>query len=91
MWKVYEHRTGATKVLDKAPPQVKRKYTYWKQLVELDGPDALQRLPGFRDHALRGTWKGHRSSYLSKQYRVIYKAYGRALQIYVVKIGPHNY
>lgn len=91
MWKVIEHRIKATKIIDKAPVQVQRKYTVWKQLVEQDGPYALRKLPGFNDHALKGKWEGYRSSYLSNQYRVIYYIEEKEVTVIVEQVGPHNY
>jgi hypothetical protein len=29
-------------------------------------------IPGYRDHALKGEWKGARSSYLTQKWRVLY-------------------
>ena len=91
MWTVLEHRTKAAKVIDRAPPQVQRKYTGWKQLVEQDGPFELRRLPGYKDHALKGSWEGYRSSYLSDQYRVIYSIEQETVTVFVEQIGPHDY
>lgn len=91
MWRVIEHRTKATKVIDKAPVQVQRKYTVWKQLVEQDGPYVLRKLSGFKDHALKGNWGGYRSSYLNDQYRVIYCIEDNEVTVVVEQIGPHDY
>ena len=91
MWTVLEHRTKATKVIDRAPLQVRRKYTAWKQVVEQNGPFALRRLPGYKDHALKGSWEGCRSSCLNDQYRVIYSAEQETVTVFVEQIGPHDY
>lgn len=91
VWTVKEHKTKASKVIDKAPKQVQRKYTLWKQLVEQDGAFAVRKLTGFRDHELKGNWDGYRSSYLNDQYRVIYCIKQEIVTVIVEQIGPHDY
>ncbi|MFA4875599.1 MAG: type II toxin-antitoxin system mRNA interferase toxin, RelE/StbE family [bacterium] len=91
MWTVLEHRTKATRVIDSAPLQVQRKYTVWKQIVQRDGPFELRKLPGFKDHALKGRWEGYRSSYLNDQYRVIYNIEKETVTVFVEQVGPHDY
>ena len=91
MWVIKEHRTRATKVIDKAPKQVQNKYTFWKQLVQSDGPKAVRAIKGFNDHALKEKWEGCRSSYLNDQYRVIYAVVRHEVTVYVEKIGPQDY
>jgi len=91
MWIVREHKSKATKVIDKAPKQVQEKYENWKQLVKCDGPSALRKIPGFHDEALEGKWKGCRSSRLNDQYRVIYSIHRKEVTVYVEKAGPHKY
>lgn len=90
MWQVKEHRE-VEKRLNKAPNQVKKKYTYWKQLVQEHGPSILRTMPGFHDEALDGEWSGCRSSRLSLKWRVIYGVDADTITIYIEKIGPHNY
>ena len=90
MWEVYEHRR-VDKQLAKLPEDVLKRYEKWKDIVELSGPSGLRLIRGFRDEALRGDWKGHRSSRLSQQYRVIYRAEGDQLLIEVVEVNPHDY
>lgn len=91
MWLVKEHRTKASKVIDKAPIQVQRKYTFWKQLVQQDGPYVVRKMAGFRDHTLKGKWEGYRSSYLNDQHRVIYCIKEEIVTVIVEQIGPHDY
>lgn len=91
MWKMIEHETKATKVIDKAPKQVQRKYTIWKQLVAKDGPFVVRKIKGYRDHALKGSWKGYRSSSLNDQYRVMYAIHEKEVTVIVEQIGPHDY
>lgn len=57
----------------------------------LSGPVGLRRIRGFNDEALRGEWKGHRSSHLNQQYRLIYRVQNQSIMIQVVNISPHDY
>ena len=90
MWEVYEHRR-VDKQLGELPVDVLKRYEKWKDIVELTGPSGLRLIRGFRDEALRGDWKGHRSSRLSQQYRVIYCTKGDRLLVEVVEVNPHDY
>ena len=90
MWSVLEHRR-ADKQLSKLPLEILKRYEKWKDIVELSGPQGLRHIKGFHDEALRGEWKGHRSSRLNQQYRVIYKVEGERLLIEVVEVNPHDY
>ena len=40
-------------------------------MVEQEGLFAVQRVPGFRDHSLKGDRKGQCSVHLNKQWRLI--------------------
>lgn len=91
MWTVLEHKTKAEKVLDKAPKQVREKYEFWKEMMERDGPQKVRFFKGFKDEALKGEWKGCRSSRLNDQYRVIYSIDKKKVEIFVEKVGPHDY
>ena len=90
MWSIYEHR-GVDKQLGKLPTDVLKRYEKWKDIVELSGPSGLRLIRGFRDEALRGDWKGHRSSRLNQQYRAIYRIEGDQLLVEVVEVNPHDY
>ena len=91
MWSIFEHKTKAAKIINKAPKQVREKYEFWKHLMGGSGPEAIKKFSGFRDHALRGKWDGSRSSYLNDQYRVIYIVEKETVGVFVQKIGPHDY
>ena len=90
MWDIYEHRR-VDKQLGKLPADVLKRYEKWKDIVELSGPSGLRLIRGFRDEALRGDWKGYRSSRLNQQYRVIYRIEGDQLLVEVVEVNPHDY
>ena len=90
IWQLFES-DRARKVLNKAPPQVVRKYQFWANMIQTQGPQAIKFFPGFRDEALKGSWKGYRSSRLNDQYRVIYRIEEREVTVYVERIDPHTY
>lgn len=90
MWEIYEHRK-AIKQLESLPIDVLKRYEKWKDIVLISGPDGLKQIRGFRDEALRGDWKGHRSSRLNIQYRVIYKIEKDLVLVRVINVTPHDY
>ena len=90
MWDIYEHR-NVVRRLNRVPPEVLKRYEKWKDIVEVSGPQGLKLIKGFRDEALRGEWKGHRSSRLNQQYRVIYKVESDKLFVLVMEVTPHDY
>jgi len=90
MWEIYEHRR-VPKTLSSLPTQVLQRYEKWKDIVRVSGPLGLRAIKGFRDEALRGEWKGHRSSRLSQQYRVIYQVEAREIVVYVLEVTAHDY
>ena len=90
MWEIYEHRK-AVKELESIPTDVLKRYEIWKDIVSISGPDGLRQIKGFRDEALRGEWKGYRSSRLNIQYRVIYKIQKELILVQVVNVIPHDY
>lgn len=90
MWEVYEHRK-AVKSLGLLPNDVLKRYEKWKDIVTISGPAGLRQIKGFRDEALRGEWKGYRSSRLNLQYRVIYKIEKEQILVQVVDVTAHDY
>jgi addiction module RelE/StbE family toxin len=90
MWEIYEHRK-AVKQIESLPTDVLKRYEKWKDIVSISGPDGLKQIRGFRYEALRGDWKGHRSSRLNIQYRVIYKIEKDRVLVQVVNVTPHEY
>lgn len=79
------------KQLELLPGDVLKRYEKWKDIVSISGPDGLKQIRGFRDEALRGDWKGHRSSRLNIQYRVIYEIEKDLVLVQVVNVTPHDY
>lgn len=90
MWKIEEH-SALDKKWRKLPHQVLQKYELWKSIVRYNGIQKLHEFPGFRDEALKGEWKGFRSSRLNIQYRVIYKVVAQELLVCVEDINAHKY
>ena len=90
MWAIYEHRR-VSKQLDSLPTDVLKRYEKWKDIVTLSGPQGLLKIKGLRDESLSGEWKGHRSSRLNQQYRVIYKIEKDRILVEVVSVTPHDY
>lgn len=61
-------------------------------MVIASGPEGLRQICGFNDEALRGDWKGYRSSrLLSLPYRVIYSIEKKEIKVAVVSITAHDY
>ena len=90
MWDIYEHRK-VEKQLESLPIDVLKRYEKWKDIVRISGPAGLREIRGFKDEALRGEWKGFRSSRLNIQYRVIYKVVRDQILVQVVSVTPHDY
>ena len=90
MWEIYEHRRIGRRV-HRLPLKVLKRYEKWKDIVQLSGPSGLRFIKVLHDEALRGEWKGHRSSRLGLQYRVIYRIEGREILVEVIDITAHDY
>lgn len=90
MWEIYEHRRVA-RILSRLPREVLERYEKWKDIVRISGPKGLRQIRGFNDEALRGEWRGHRSSRLNLQYRVIYKVDRENVYVLVEKVTLHDY
>ena len=79
------------KQLDAAPKDILKRYEKWLDIVTISGPPGLRAIKGFHDEALSGEWKGHRSSRLSIQYRVIYRVVAANQLFQVVSVTAHDY
>ena len=90
MWRIQEHR-NISKICNRLPEQIVKKYELWKNIVFRHGPDKLKEFSGFHDEALKGERKGQRSSRLSLHYRVIYSVVQDVITVYVLEITPHEY
>lgn len=90
MWRVEEHRR-VEKQLDAVPLDVLKRYEKWLDITSVSGPSGLRLIKGFNDEALSGKWKGHRSSRLGIQYRVIYRVVAADQLFQVVAVTAHDY
>ena len=90
MWEVFEHRR-VTKKLYRLPVEVLKRYEKWKDIVSVSGPQGLRFIKGFHDEALRGEWKGHRSSRLGLQYRLIYRIVEQEILVQVIDLTADDY
>ena len=77
--------------LDRAPREVLQRYEKWKDIAMLSGPPGLRLIKGFHDEALSGEWKGHRSSRLGIQFRLIYRVIASEQLFQVVSVTAHDY
>ena len=80
MWQVLEHRRLSRK-LNALPVEILKRYEKWKDIVSISGPAGLRAIRGFNDEALRGQWKGFRSSRLGQKYRVLYRIEAQTVQV----------
>ena len=90
MWEIFEHRRLARR-LPRLPDEIGKRYEKWKDIARLSGPSGLRRIKGFHDEALKGEWKGHRSSRLGLQYRIIYMLENKEIAVYVIDLTTHDY
>ncbi len=90
MWEVYEHRR-VPKQLSRLPIDLLKRYEKWKDIVRISGPSGLRLIKGFHDESLRGEWRGHRSSRLNQQYRVIYRVVTDRYEVLVIEVTAHDY
>lgn len=90
MWQIFEHRDISRRIR-KMPEDILKRYEKWKDIVQISGPPGLRLIRGFNDEALRGEWKGHRSSRLGDQYRVIYRVEKDRFIVLVIDLTPHDY
>jgi mRNA-degrading endonuclease YafQ of YafQ-DinJ toxin-antitoxin module len=90
MWRIEEHQR-VEKQLDTVPQDILKRYEKWKDIAMLSGLPGLRRIKGFHDEALRGEWRGYRSSRLGLQYRVIYRLLPKQSLFQVEHLSPHDY
>jgi addiction module RelE/StbE family toxin len=90
MWRIEEHRR-VDKQVATIPKDILKRYEKWKDIVTISGPPGLRLIRGFYDEALSGEWRGHRSSRLGLQWRVIYRVIPEKLLFQVASITAHDY
>ncbi len=90
MWRIEEHRR-VDKQLSSAPREILKRYEKWKDIAMLSGPPGLRLIKGFNDEALSGEWRGHRSSRLGLQWRIIYRSLADRQLFQVISVTAHEY
>lgn len=90
MYEIYENPT-VRRALKKLPIEVLKRYEKWKDIARLSGVFGLRQVKGFHDEALKGNWKGYRSSRLGIQFRVLYSIEKKEIFIEVFDINAHDY
>ncbi len=90
MWHIEEHRR-VDKQVTSIPKDILKRYEKWKDIATISGPPGLRLIRGFRDEALSGEWRGHRSCRLGLQWRVIYRVIPEKLMFQVASITAHDY
>jgi mRNA-degrading endonuclease YafQ of YafQ-DinJ toxin-antitoxin module len=90
MWRIEEHRR-IDKQITLIPNDILKRYEKWKDIASISGPPGLRLIKGFHDEALSGGWKGHRSSRLGIQWRVIYRTIPEEQIFQVASITAHDY
>ncbi len=91
MWQIKEHSRIDKQLSRAVPIEILKRYEKWKDIVGVSGPQGLRAIKGFHDEALTGEWKGHRSSRLGLQWRVIYKVVANLVLIQVIDVTAHDY
>lgn len=83
----------AQKDLKKIPHYILVQFDLWVEIIETEGFRSMQKLKGFKDHALLGDRKGQRSSYLSRSWRVIYILNDKTntVLVEVLEVNHHDY
>ena len=90
MWEILEHRR-VDRQLKRVPTDVLKRYEKWKDIVMVSGPQGLRLIRGFRDESLKGPLEGHRSSLLSRQYRVVDRVESERVVVEAVSVTGHDY
>ncbi len=90
MWQIFEHRRVDMQCAA-VPQEILKRYEKWKDIASISGPLGLRQIVGFHDETLAGAWKGHRSSRLGAQSRVIYRIVPDELTFQVMSITAHDY
>jgi mRNA-degrading endonuclease YafQ of YafQ-DinJ toxin-antitoxin module len=90
MWQILEHKR-LDRRFKSLPIEILKRYEKWKDIVAISGPEGLSMIRGFRDEALRGQWRGFRSSRLGIEYQAIYKIEASKILVKAIDLTPHDY
>ena len=92
MWQIVEHRQVDKDLASgRVPIEILKRYEKWKDIAMVSGPPGLRAIHGFHDEPLAGEWKGHRSSRLNEQWRVIYAIKAEMLLFQVIRVTANDY
>lgn len=85
--------SAVKKELHKIPHYIFLKLQGWVDGVESEGIEAMRKIPGFNDEALKGKRAGQRSIRLNKAYRAIYTEHSRNQfkLIRIEEVNKHDY
>ncbi len=81
------------KKFTKIPKYIMVLFDIWVEIIENDGFREMQKIKGYRDHALKGERQGQRSSSLNRSWRVIYllDENNNLLIVEVLEVNHHEY
>ncbi|MDH4466830.1 MAG: type II toxin-antitoxin system mRNA interferase toxin, RelE/StbE family [Bacteriovoracaceae bacterium] len=79
--------------MKKIPKHILIQFDLWVEIIESEGFTTMQKVKGYRDHALKGDRKGQRSSSLSRSWRVIYfiNEQTNCITVEVMEVNHHEY
>jgi addiction module RelE/StbE family toxin len=82
----------AEKSLGRVPRIVAVNFLLWRREVEAHGVEAVQKVSGYHDEALRGKLQGVRSVRLGRSYRAFYRIEkGEVRTLIVEEVNKHDY
>lgn len=84
---------NAQKELKKLPRHILMQFDLWVEVIETEGLTTMQKVKGYRDHALKGNRKGQRSSSLSRSWRIIYviEESSNLITVEILEVNHHEY
>lgn len=79
--------------IKRLPKRIYELFFIWVDFIEKDGWEHTKYLRVYRDHPLKGSWKGFRSASLKWSYRIIYQHQrdGKINIIRIERISKHDY
>jgi addiction module RelE/StbE family toxin len=81
------------KSLVRLPKHILVEFRTWVQTIETVGLEKAQRTPRYRDHSLKGEWKGFRAVSFGRAYRAIYEV-NKSKEIRIInveRVSKHDY
>jgi addiction module RelE/StbE family toxin len=81
------------KNLNKIPRNILILFELWVEILETDGVEEMQKMKGYRDHALKGKRNGQRSSSLNRSWRIIYTLNHTRMEVkvHILEVNHHDY